>query len=116
MNAHSLAEELSPLGWPPARLDLAAHFILAVIKLGTVNLMRLANVFNTAVQVDSNYKRLQRFFHFFEVDEAALARWLVRGIEGGRWILFLDRTNWKFGRQPINILTLAVAYRGIAIR
>lgn len=115
MNTHSLTEALSPLGWPTARLQLAAHFILAVLKLGTVNLARLANIFDTTAQADSSYKRLQRFFRHFDWDSAVLARWLASGLDEADWVLCLDRTNWKFGKHPINILVLAVAYRGIAI-
>ncbi|EXW59539.1 hypothetical protein J878_4174 [Acinetobacter baumannii 44467_5] len=29
--------------------------------------------------------------------------------------LTLDRTNWKWGKRNINILMLAIVYRGIAI-
>ena len=29
--------------------------------------------------------------------------------------LTLDRTNWKWGKRDINILMLAIVYRGIAI-
>ena len=33
----------------------------------------------------------------------------------GPWILALDRTNWQFGDQDINILTLSVVTGGIAV-
>jgi len=29
--------------------------------------------------------------------------------------LALDRTNWKWGKKNINIFTLAIAYKGVAI-
>jgi len=32
-----------------------------------------------------------------------------------KWILIMDRTNWKFGKVDINFLVLSVAYKGIAI-
>lgn len=32
----------------------------------------------------------------------------------GLWTLTMDRTNWKFGKLNINILTLGIAYKGIA--
>jgi hypothetical protein len=34
---------------------------------------------------------------------------------GDKCILILDRTNWKWGKTPINILMLSIAYRGIGI-
>jgi len=30
------------------------------------------------------------------------------------WLLTMDRTNWKVGKVDINILMLAVAYKGVA--
>lgn len=33
----------------------------------------------------------------------------------GKYLLILDRTNWKWGKTLINILMLSVAYHGIAI-
>jgi transposase len=34
---------------------------------------------------------------------------------GDKCTLILDRTNWKWGKTPINILMLSIAYRGIGI-
>lgn len=110
-----LAQELSTLNWSVARLILIAHFLIGVIKLRTVNLVRLAGVFDTEVEVDSNYKRLQRLFRHFELDFDAIARLIYRWLPSGKWILGLDRTNWQIGTTSVNILVLAVAYRGIAI-
>ena len=31
------------------------------------------------------------------------------------WCLTLDRTNWKWGKANINILTLGIVYKGTAI-
>lgn len=36
-------------------------------------------------------------------------------LSGGKWYLTLDRTNWQWGKSDINILTLAIAFKGIAI-
>ena len=110
-----LAQELSPLNWSVARLTLAAHFIVNVIRIRTVNLTRLANAFDTDVEVNSNYKRLQRFFRFFKMDFDALAQLISGWLPPEHWVLCLDRTNWQIGKTDVNILLLAVAYRGIAI-
>ena len=32
-----------------------------------------------------------------------------------KYLLILDRTNWKWGKTPINILMLSIAYKGIGI-
>ena len=110
-----LIEELSLLKWSGARLTLAAHFILSVIKLNTVNLARLALAFETPVEAESNYKRLQRFFRHFEMDFKALTHLIAGWLPPTPWVLCLDRTHWQVGKTSMNILMLAVAYRGIAI-
>lgn len=34
---------------------------------------------------------------------------------GDKCTLILDHTNWKWGKTPVNILMLSIAYRGIGI-
>ena len=89
---------------------------MALIQVRTVNLTQLALAFDVAVQSESAYKRVKRFFrhHVFETDVVAVlvSCWLDLG---ARWVLCLDRTNWQLGRKPINVLVLSVAYRGVAV-
>ncbi|WAK04330.1 IS4 family transposase (plasmid) [Methylobacter sp. YRD-M1] len=110
----ALSEHLS---WHGARLNFLAHFLLALLKVRSVNLAELATGFGGRAKIDSHYKRLQRFFRSFELDYDELARLLVRllPIGHGPWYLTLDRTNWQFGKTDINFLVLAIAYRGIAL-
>jgi hypothetical protein len=115
--AHLLKLELKGfLPWHQARLDCLAHLILAMIEVRTVNLTQLALAFELAVQPESVYQRVKRFFrhHVFETDVVAVlvTNWLDLG---ERWVLCLDRTNWQLGRTPINILVLSVAYDGVAV-
>lgn len=100
-----------------ARVKFLAGVIIALIKVCTVNLSKLAVAFPGAAQKDSKYKRLQRFFKGYKLDLECMAK-LFAGLmlsDLESWVLTIDRTNWKFGRQNINILTLGVAYKGIAI-
>ena len=109
-----LSEHLS---WHGARIGFLAHFLLALLKVRSVNLAELATGFGGTAKVDSHYKRLQRFFRAFEIDQDALARLLVRlvPVGDGPWRLTLDRTNWQFGKTDINFLVLGVAHRGLAV-
>jgi hypothetical protein len=66
------------LNWHGARLSFLAHFLLTLIKVRRVNLAELTTGFGGKAQVASHYKRLQRFFRFFELDYTFLARLLVR--------------------------------------
>ena len=44
-----------------------------------------------------------------------MARFIVRQLPDGQYLLTLDRTNWKFGQTNINILCLAIAQQGVVI-
>ena len=114
---HVLSRELKRfLPWHQARLDCLSRLIVVLIQVRTMNLTQLALAFDVAVQSESAYQRVKRFFrhHVFETDVMAVlvTRWLDLG---PRWILCLDRTNWQLGRYPINVLVLSVAYRGVAV-
>jgi hypothetical protein len=104
------------LQWNRARLTFVAHFILALVKVRTVNFTEIAVAFAGQAQPASNYKRIQRFFRAFPVDFLAISKLIVRmlPIRDSQWILTLDRTHWKLGRLNINLLVLGIAYTGIA--
>ncbi len=110
----ALAEHLP---WHGARIAFLAQFLLALLKVRSVNLAELATGFGGKAKVDSHYKRLQRFFRGFDLDYDDLARLLVRlaPVGDGPWRLTMDRTNWQFGKVDINVLVLGIAYRGIAL-
>ncbi len=110
-----LEERLSTLNWSQTRVSFISHFLVGLIRLNTVNLTKLANHFESSSKVESNYKRLQRFFRHFEMDFSALAHLIAKWLPEEPWVLCLDRTNWKIGQTNINILVLAVAYKGIAV-
>lgn len=103
------------LAWNKARINFLAKGLLALITAKTVNLVELASVFPGWAQPDSSYKRLQRFLRFFSLSYAALARCVVGllGLEPP-WVLTLDRTEWYLGKTPLNVLTLGIAYKGVA--
>ncbi|RME60432.1 IS4 family transposase [Candidatus Parcubacteria bacterium] len=104
------------LDWNQARIDFLARFILAIIPAQSVNLTRIAQKFPGTAQVASHYKRIQRFLKEFPLDFTFLSRLITTILPlEETWILCMDRTNWKLGRTDINILFLAVAYRGAAV-
>lgn len=110
----ALAEHLP---WHGARIGFLAQFLLALLKVRSVSLAELATGFGGQAKVESHYKRLQRFFRSFALDQDALARLLVRlvPVGDGPWRLTMDRTNWQFGKTDINFLVLGIAYQGIAL-
>lgn len=104
------------LPWHGARLSFLAMFLLALLKVKTVNLSQLCLGFGGRALPASSYKRLQRFFRGFNLDPAQLAHLVVNWLQiQGDWVLSLDRTTWKCGNQWHNILTLGIVHEGVAI-
>src|ERR1043166_9472890 len=109
---HILGENLN---WNKSRINFLAKFLIALIQVRTVNLAEIANTFRGKAKEESNYKRIQRFLRYFELNYAVIAMFVVQLIGLAKpWIITVDRTNWKFGKTDINILTLGIAYRGVA--
>jgi hypothetical protein len=92
-----------------------ARFLVAVFRVETVNLDKLASVFANRAQRASSHKRLSRFFRGFAVDFDAIARAVVSWSQIPQpWTLSLDRTNWSFGTVHFNILMRGIVPEGVA--
>jgi hypothetical protein len=104
------------LKWNAARIDFLANFLIALLKVRSVNLVEVATAFSRKAKKESNYKRLQRFFRSFPIDFSIISKLIVQllPIKDKLWTLTMDRTNWKFGRLDINPLVLGIAYKGVA--
>ncbi len=92
-----------------------ALLLHALCVVQTVSLHKLADAMPTAVDKDSNLRRLQRFFAKYVLDLDIIARMIfsLLPVKTGL-VLSMDRTNWKFGEFNINILMLGITYKGIA--
>lgn len=103
--------------WNKARISCFVKMLLALMVTRTINLSKLACIFPSGTQKSSHYRRLQRFFAKFTIDYDQIAGFIfyLFFIGNGQWYLTVDRTNWKWGKSDINILTLAVAFKGTAI-
>lgn len=97
--AGELMENLRSLTKP--RTDLIGLFIVALVKVTSVNLAKIALPMDTHSKTGSNYRRLQRFLK--EVKWAnnslicLLMKWLK--LDSGHLIHLIDRMNWEFGRK-----------------
>ncbi len=98
-----------------ARVKLISLFIIALNQVRTVNFEKLAIAFNHDAKKDSSLRRIQRFIADFDLQYDLIAR-LVFNLLPAKppYRLSMDRTNWKFGSKNINILVLAITYKGIA--
>ena len=104
------------LGWNKARVKFFVSFIIALCKVQSVCFNKVAQGFEGKAQVESNMRRIQRFFANFIVDTNLIAKLIYSLLpENPPYRLCLDRTNWKYGTKNINILMISIAYQGMAI-
>lgn len=97
----------------PRTLSFLARLIVALIDKRTVNLAQLGNVLNANAASESNQRRASRFLARDSSWRTALSSWLL-SFYPDHVTLAVDRTEWKFGATPINLLVVAVVHNGFA--
>ncbi|MBA3695041.1 MAG: IS4 family transposase [Acidobacteria bacterium] len=93
-------------------IKFISGFVLAVLKVRSSNLSKIAVAFETGVEYLSTYRQIQRFLgnlRTVEIDSLGLLKM------SGKLKVAIDRTEWKYGKVWINILTVSVIYKGVAI-
>lgn len=101
--------------WDSRRVNFLSNMISSIIRSRSVNMQKVAENIEGEAKVSSNYRRIQRFFKEQKIDYEITAKLLSTLLPSKDWILTLDRTNWQVGKSNINLLVLAVAYKGMAI-
>ncbi|WP_300938214.1 IS4 family transposase [Bacteroides acidifaciens] len=97
-----------------ARIKFLVILIQALCKVQTVSLYKLATAFDGGRDHMASHRRIQRFFAAYVLNLDLVARFIFFLLpEKDSLVLSMDRTNWKFGDTDINVLTLAVAYKGV---
>lgn len=98
-----------------ARIKLIAMVILALCKVQNVSFHKLALAFDAESKAESSLRRLQRFIASFDLCQDLIARLIFSMLpEKENLKLVIDRTNWQFGKQNINIFMIGIAYRNVA--
>jgi len=98
-----------------ARIKFFGLFISALCKVQTVCFEKLAASFDSDAKMDSSLRRIQRFMSEYVLDTDLIARFIFALLpHKPPYRLVMDRTNWKFGSTDINILVLAIVYKGVA--
>ena len=92
-----------------------ARFTLALLMQITVSFPKLALVLSRGAKPSSNERRIQRFMSRYALDFSSFGRFLLQLVpQSEDFVVSMDRTNWKFGRTDINVLMIAICYKGIA--
>ena len=110
--------EQAPLSLSRHRLDMLCNLMCALMRMRTVNLMKLAPALPGRTEWMSRYRRLQRFFSS-GLSPATLSEFIVRRLVPPVQQLFLslpfDRTHWRLGRTDVNVLCLGLLHEGVSI-
>ena len=103
------------LKWNKSRVKCFTLIMLALIVKQTCNLSSASKALPITCLPQSFYRRIQRFFADRYFDYRQISQLIFNIFSFDKVQLTLDRTNWKWGKRDINILMLAIVYRGIAI-
>ena len=98
-----------------AKINCISQMIIGLITAQSSNLKKIARHFPNTTQIESNYRRIQRFLAETEIDEHQIASLIYNLFGLDKVTLTIDRTNWKWGKSNLNIFMLAVVHQGIAI-
>ncbi|AVZ86977.1 transposase [Acinetobacter sp. WCHA45] len=103
------------LKWNKSHAKCFTLIMLALIVKQTCNLSSASKALPIRCLPQSFYRRIQRFFADQYFDYRQISQLIFNIFSFDKVQLTLDRTNWKWGKRDINILMLAIVYRGIAI-
>ena len=98
------------------RIDLISRLVCTLIQVRSVNLKKLACSLPGLAQIDSHYRRLQRFFSSGfspSVFTQLIVSKVVRPDQPQ--LLVMDRTHWRLGRTDLNVLCVGLVYQEVSI-
>ncbi len=98
------------------RIELVSRFVCALMQVRSVNMKKLACSLSGLANVESQYRRLQRFFSS-AVSPAVFTELIVSKLvgPGQPQVLVMDRTHWKLGRTDLNVLCVGLVDQGGSI-
>ena len=112
-STESIASHLHTLGLP-----FAKHFARALVALLTarkISLHQIAQLMPGKQNAEANRMQLRRCLDHESLDRETWAKVIAALLPKGKWLLALDRTEWKRGKTIINLLVLSVVVYGSAV-
>jgi len=98
-----------------SRKKFILSYVTALCMSRSVQSKDVGFYLNQDVKVDSNVRRIERFFESYELDYVLIAIILINFIPEKKYRICIDRTNWQFGKLDINIFALTIYYKGTSI-
>lgn len=112
------ATQKAGTNWHLARQKMMFGLIFSISETRQVQFTELATKLNGDAKDESNLPhrrtgRIQAFFPNYTLDYRVIACVLMSLVTAKQCRISIDRTNWQFGDQAINILTLTVYSHGV---
>ena len=110
MKHNELVDVLLAYGWQMhlSRLKFMSMLLVGLIEAQSVNLKQVVKQIYTEAAQGSKYRRAQRFMSEMKVNQLSLIAFILNLYPQKTYRLAVDRTNWQFGKQNINILMIAI--------
>ena len=98
------------------RVDLISRLVCALIHVRSVNMKKLACSLSGMAKIESQYRRLPRFFSS-ELSPSVFTQLIVSKLvrPGQPQVLVMDRTHWRLGRTDLNVLCIGLVHQGVSI-
>ncbi len=98
-----------------ARKKFMLNFAIGIILSKNVHVSDVVIHFDPNVELASHIRKAERFFNEYQLDYIQLSVLLLCFLPPGRIHIAIDRTNWKFGAQNINFLTITALCQGVGV-
>ena len=113
-STETIAQELNDLEVPDA--PFLARALTALITGRKATLHQIANLLPGTANREAARQEIRRFLDQPILTQQRWANTLAKLLPTRPpWVLALDRTEWKLGEKPINLLVLAVVCKGCAV-
>lgn len=103
---------------PSLRIDTlqrVVDVVLAMVSAESVNHRDLAPQMPGASDLESKKRRVERGVHDPQLTAQVFLALLLAHVPPGKLLISLDRTTWKHGQSPLNLLVLGVVVHGYTI-
>jgi hypothetical protein len=113
-STETIAQELNALEVPAA--PFLARALTALMTGRKATLHQIANLLPGTTNREAARQQIRRFLDQPALTQERWAKTLAMLVPTRPpWVLALDRTEWKLGETPINLLVLAVVCKGCAV-
>jgi hypothetical protein len=112
-STESLAQSLHQLGLPFA--EFFARALVALLTAKKISLHHIAHLMPGHQNMEANRQQLRRCLDHETLTQAVWTRAIAALLPRAKWILAVDRTEWKRGTTTINLLVLAVVVHNCAV-